>query len=255
MDAIATEAIMSEATWCPPQRGHGRRYLEAKLRKAAEPTPEQERKLVLARLQSEREYRSLIGKMHVAAWNAEAQWGCAVVMSRGYYLMDGFRKTSTTVRDTLGSCPWQVIDLVDEAERRYWMRQKRRAPGTDAEARYHDEINDRSPGNVVWRVLDVSAARTFRRASFRRGRAASHEIDMVACEKDVGLKVVSAPPGRTSYRFEVRVSRSFFRRPMALRHEEGIMYLSPAVRIVQGRGYTLREERLVDGKWTRSEQR
>lgn len=128
-----------------------------------------------------------------------------------------------------------------------------------------DTLAERQPGNVPARALFAAFRKELRRMGFRTATH-MHETHVLLVER--GQERASSTNGTVSSRtagkcnayakkafyvatseHEYRISADFWRVPKGERALAGKLYLSPTVRVRQGRGASLVMERLSGKKW------
>jgi len=129
-----------------------------------------------------------------------------------------------------------------------------------------EQITYRQPGEALERCVRAAFFAALQTAGFREAKHAhstAYEIAEIGEERAVsasgqlrpgaaGLPQAYIKKGFTvaSSEHAFFVSRAILRVPREQRAQSGRLYLSPTVRVVQGRGTTLRTERLSErGKW------
>lgn len=181
------------------------------------------------------------------SWQARAAYAAVAINRQLSYLEEHESDPRRIVKQCLYCTPENVVQLVREAMNKRATRRRRRMK---REAEWHNGVSEREAGHVVRRAMDIVIWRTIRRAELRAIKNIHHDVHWGT----PGIWVLSGGYGRRQVRYALATNERFFearRAGLGYRgSHKGVLYLSPELRVLQGRGNLLRAERLVVGVWT-----
>ncbi len=224
-------------------------------------TPRQQRRdalLVLANPAAAAEVRKQRRK---EAWESDPEYAAAVVCShdlhrrrggRGLLDDDGWRPAfgnpKTRCDEVIGFHPDAIVRLVEAADAkariRYWHRTGKLHLDDGA---WHATVSGREPLSIEQRFGEEALRKAALRAGFHHPRHGSLWRSFsygTAAWIDEYRALRRSPP-----KYDLCAGPGFLAIPRDERQAPGLLYLSREVRVRQGRGCTLVQEKLINGRW------